>query len=535
MSYHVYFVEDEYMVRENVKNSNIWRNGKFHLFGEAGNGEDAWEFIEASGNEIDIVVTDIQMPFIDGLELCEKILSKFKHIKVVIISGYSEFEYAKKAMSMGVTEYLVKPLSASDLLETLERVANEIDANKLHHAKIQNLQSDSRHYFNTQRQKFLSDLSHGLMVQEDIFLSSQKFGIDLTANCYQCVVIEFHSESEINYINLLNLNEHISLLLKNYQSVLYFFSDSKTLNLIIKNDTSSFCHKLCNEIIESVNASNTEFFCVCSIGSEQNEISDLPQSLSEAQFVLSLKANSIGHSISCIEDVNETLLNQNFIINSERNSLLSLLKFGTIEELNSYLEKLSAKLKTQKQNNVNFIYSGIQIISLVKEFLGEMDANLSDVVENDHLFYCSSFLGSDAVDQFIETIRSIFLDIFDFREQKKNNKYGNIIAAAKEYIEKSCHSPNLSLVDVAAYVNISPAYFSQLFHQETGESFIDFLTNTRMKKARYLLNNTATRSSEIALACGYNDPNYFSKVFKKLFGVSPREYRIDRNIKTKKE
>ncbi|HVI40037.1 MAG TPA: helix-turn-helix domain-containing protein [Anaerovoracaceae bacterium] len=526
MAYHVFFVEDEYMVRENVKNSTIWHNDKFHLAGESGNGEDAWEFIDKSGNEIDIVVTDIQMPFMDGLELCERIFNKYKHIKVVIISGYSEFEYAKKAMSMGVTEYLVKPLSAADLLETLERVACEIDVSKMQNARLQLLQSDSQHYLNTQRQKFLSDLSHGLMVNEDIFLSSPNYGIDLCADSYQCVVIEFHSESDVNYISLLNLNEHLSLLLKKYENILYFFSDSKTLNMIIKNGTNIFCQQICNEIIKSAIISNSEFFCICSIGSVQKEVSDLPQSLSEAQFVISLKANSFDHSISCIDDVNEALLNQNFIINSERNSLISILKFGTMEELNSYLERLSNKLEAQKLNNINFVYSGIQIISLAKEFVEEIGGNFSDVVKNDHLFGFSSFLGSDAVDLFIKTVRIIFIDVFDFREQQKNNKYGNIIAVAKEYIENNCHSPNLSLTDVANHVNISPAYFSQLFHQETGESFIDFLTNARMKRARNLLNNTAMRSSEIALACGYNDPNYFSKVFRKLFGVSPREYKI---------
>jgi len=527
MAYNVYFVEDEYMVRENVKNSAMWHNDKFHLFGESGNGEDAWEFIEEAGNQIDIVVTDIQMPFMDGLELCKRILNNFKHIKVVIISGYSEFEYAKKAMSMGVTEYLVKPLSAADLSDTLERVASEIDINKIQNARLQLLQSDSQHYLNTQRQKFLSDLSHGLMVNEDIFLTSQKYGIDLNADCYQCVVIEFRNESDVNYISLLNLNEHISLLLKKYDNILYFFSDSKTLNMIIKNGTSSFCQQICNEIITSAIFSDAEFFCVCSIGSAQIEISDLPQSLSEAQFAISLKANTFDHSISCIEDVNEALLNQNFIINSERNSLLSILKFGTIEELNSYLERLSTKLEAQRLNNINFVYSGIQIISLAKEFVEEIGGNFCQIVKNDHSFGFSSFLGNDAVDVFVKTVRTIFIDVFDFREQQKNNKYGNIIAVAKEYIENNCHSPSLSLTDVASHVNISPAYFSQLFHQETGENFIDFLTNARMRKARSLLNNTAMRSSEVALACGYNDPNYFSKVFKKLFGVSPREYRTE--------
>lgn len=527
MAYNVFFVEDEYMVRENVKNSNIWYNGRFHLAGESGNGEDAWEFIRNAGNEIDIVVTDIKMPFMDGLELCEKVLSGFEHIKVIIISGYSEFEYAKKAMSMGVTEYLVKPLSSADLLETLERVAGEIDTNKMHDARLQILQTDSQHYLNTQRQKFLSDLSHGLMVNENVFQISQKYEANLHADWYQCIVIEFRSENDVNYISLLNLNEHVSQLLKNYENILYFFSDSKTLNLIIKNETSSFSQQICSEVIKTVTNSDAEFFCVCSIGSVQKDISDLPQSLSEAQFVISLKANSTEHSISSIDDVNETLLNQNFIINSERNSLISIFKFGTIGELDSYLERLVLKLETQKLNNINFVYSGIQIISLAKEFVEEMGGNFNEVVSSDHQFGFSSFLGSDAVEVFIKTIRLIFEDIFRFREQLKNNKYGNIISAAKEYIGNQCGSPNLSLVDVAAHVNISPAYFSQLFHQETGESFIDYLTNARMKKARNLLNNTAMRSSEIALECGYNDPNYFSKVFKKLFGVSPREYRTE--------
>ncbi|HWQ77575.1 MAG TPA: helix-turn-helix domain-containing protein [Anaerovoracaceae bacterium] len=527
MVHNVYFVEDEYMVRENVKNSDLWYSGRFHLLGESGNGEDAWEFIEKAGNEIDIVVTDIQMPFMDGLELSRKISGKFKHIKVVIISGYSEFEYAKKAMSMGVTEYLVKPLSAADLLETLEKVAGEIDANKMQNAKLQVLQADSRHYFNTQRQKFLSDLAHGLMVNEDVFQAARKYEIDLRAGTYQCAVVEFRSETDVNYISLLNLNGHVSMLLGNYDNILYFFSDSKTLNMIVKDETSSFCQQVCNEIIKAVTKSDAEFFCVCSIGSVRKDISDLPQSLSEAQFVISLKANSTEHSVSCIDDVNEALLNQNFIINSERNSLLSILKFGTAEDLDSYLEKLSAKLEAQKLNNINFVYSGIQIISLAKEFVEEMGGNFNEVANGDHLFGFSSFPGNDAVELFIKTVKVIFVDVFRFREQQKNNKYGNIIAAAKEYIETHCGSVSLSLVDAAAHVNISPAYFSQLFHQETGESFIDFLTSSRMKRARHLLSNTAMRSSEVALACGYNDPNYFSKVFKKLFGVSPRDYRME--------
>ena len=159
MGYNVYLVEDEYMLREYVKSNAIWKDGPYTLCGDASNGEDAWEDIQATN--VDILVTDIKMPFMDGLELSRLVRANRPEIKIIILSGYDDFAYAKQALSLGATEYLLKPLKPDDLRKTLDRAARMIDEERRQQQSISELQKMADESLELNRHRFLSQLCSG--------------------------------------------------------------------------------------------------------------------------------------------------------------------------------------------------------------------------------------------------------------------------------------------------------------------------------------------------------------------------------------
>lgn len=190
MNYNVYLVEDEYMLREYVKASTIWKNGPYVLCGDASNGEDAWEDIQALS--VDILLTDIKMPFMDGLELSRLIRKNRPEIRVIILSGYDDFSYAKQALALGVTDYLLKPLKPEDLLNTLQRTAQMIDAERRQIQSMRTLQEIANESLELNCHKFFAQLCRGFLSEQRISSELQRLHLRMDAACYSGCILALH-------------------------------------------------------------------------------------------------------------------------------------------------------------------------------------------------------------------------------------------------------------------------------------------------------------------------------------------------------
>ncbi|MCL2843119.1 MAG: response regulator [Oscillospiraceae bacterium] len=360
--YKVFFVDDEASMRTGIRESVDWDNSDFTLSGEAPDGELALSFMQ----EImpDILIADIRMPFMDGLELSKRAKKAMPWIKIIILSGHDEFEYAKQAIEIGVDAYLLKPVTPKTLMETLNDVATKIDKERRSNV-------------------------------EKLIDSVQDVG-----------TIGLIPTTEINKLPMIDKLRYASQ-------------------------------------------------------------ADVPGFVSD--YLDSFEIESITSFIFISYVVMDVLLSASKII----------------DELGGNAKEVLAKY-----------------------------ADISNLIN---------------ADSGIETIKallsSILESVIEYRDDVTGSKNHEVITKAQEYIQKNYSEKDISLHSVAKEVNVSPNHFSTIFSQKIGETFISYITKIRLERAKILLKTTNKRISDIGYEVGYNDTQYFSYVFKKNIGMTPKAFR----------
>ena len=354
--YKVFFVDDEAAMRAGIRNNVNWDNSEFTLAGEAPDGEMALSLMQ----EItpDILITDVKMPFMDGLELARRTKKTMPWIKIIILSGHDEFEYAKQAITIGVEDYLLKPITSAMIIETLNNIAVRIEEENEKRRNVEKL----------------------------------------------CI------------------------------SGLLPFAEKNKVPIIDKLRYAS-------------------------------------------------KADIPGFLEDCL--------------NNSDNSIASFMYLNYI-----IIDILMASSKIIEE-------LGGEARVILSEF-----SNVSGILNDNTSFESAK-----------KILTSVLEKAIDFRNTMTGSKYHDVIAKAREYIRKYYFKQGISLHSVAKEVNISPNHFSTIFSQETGETFINYITNVRLEQAKILLKTTNMRTSDIGYEVGYNDTHYFSYVFKKNTGMTPKEFR----------
>jgi len=407
--YKVFFVDDEASMRAGIRESIDWDNSGFVLAGEAPDGEMALSLMQ----EImpDILVTDVKMPFMDGIELARRAKKTMPWVKIIILSGHDEFEYAKQAISIGVEDYLLKPITSGKLLETLNEIAGRIEEDK---EKLRNVEELIEGTRKVKIERLISDLLYGYIDPRDALSLAEGLGLSITGNYYLVMHIELQRSFDEGDRYFYNAAECARSVLSDWENAIY------------------------------LNQGADRVVCVLSAAE--------PAALEEDAY-------------TCAQAVKYEV---------ERNGpCLVAVAIGSI-------------------------VSGIE----------EWPKSLADAdISRRHLYL---------------TDRN---RIVSAKDAAIGSKYGDIIIKAQEYIRKNFADKDISLHSVAKEVNISPNHFSTVFSQETGETFISYITRVRLEHAKALLKTTQMRTSDVGYEVGYNDTHYFSYAFKKNTGMTPKEYR----------
>ena len=188
----VFLVEDEIVMREGIKKNIQWEKEGFEFVGDASDGELAYPLIQKT--KPDILITDIRMPFMDGLELSRLVKQELPDIKIMILSGYDEFEYAKEAIKIGITDYLVKPISGAKLLEAVKKVAQVIEEEKEQKEFLQTFEKEREENARLSRQKFFKKLVSGNHPVSALLKEGREIGMDLAADRYNIVLFQVFSD-----------------------------------------------------------------------------------------------------------------------------------------------------------------------------------------------------------------------------------------------------------------------------------------------------------------------------------------------------
>ncbi|MCY7488047.1 response regulator [Paenibacillus alvei] len=527
--YKLILVDDEEDVREGVLHEIDWESLGFSVVETAENGQEAMEYIERL--QPDIVVTDIHMPFMNGLQLAEWIRSHDPSIRIIILTGYDEFEYAQKAIKLQIDEYVLKPFSALDLQAALVKVKQQMDQEVAEKNNLRTLQDHYRKSLPVLQHVFLSSLLTGKCFLEDIQEKCARYEMDLSGSAYLVSAIQMdHNKEEKNryLLQFAVCNIAEELMLKHMPGRVFIHHDHVVvLTMSISQEEERMSREtigLVEEILQSVHRF-LKITVTIGVGTVVNDLSELASSYQEAVQALHYRLIHGNHRVIWIEDVEAKRVNPLVFDDMQEQALIRCMKVGTIEEAQSMIDELFAIVESSKEVSLqDFQIYWIEMWTAMMKVAKDMDVNYEKVLGSAvqplmEIYHCNN--ASEAKNWMLQRC----LKIMNCIAVERQTGYRKLVDEAKAYMKLHYADPNISIHTVCRHLHISTGYFSHIFKKEAKTTFVSYLLELRMEAAKELLRSTDLKAFEIGEKVGYADPNYFSFCFRKRFGLSPKEYR----------
>lgn len=533
----VFLVEDEMVIRRGIKNSIDWEKEGYIFCGEASDGELAYPMIIEE--KPDILITDIRMPFMDGLELCKLVKKELPNIKILILSGYDEFDYAKEAIRLGVTEYLLKPISSGKLLEALNGVSESIRREKEDKDLVRKYMEEMRENTEHEKQKFFEQMIAGNLSMADALETGKKYEMNLSAGMYNLLLFRFTlGEENRKSGELLGEAEYaIEKLTERLEYVFEFQRGVEGWAFLLMADNEEQMSERVKELskdLEEIMKNYSTIAYFGGIGQPVARLRELEESFREAERalaarftmelnrIISVEDIRMAQNVDTLDDIEITSFGE---IEKTRTMLEKFLNNGAEDEIDEFVDVYINELPEENLKSVlmrQYIIMDAYIVMMsfcekIEGIEGEMQAQ-SEELKN-------SMKTSQTLEEIKNYIRMLLKKIIGVRDTISGRRYSDIIEIAKDQIRKTYMSDEISLNTIAAEVGMSPSYFSSIFSKEMGKTFVEYLTEIRMDRAKELLMCSSMKTSEIGYEVGYKDPHYFSYIFKKTQNCTPKEFR----------
>lgn len=533
----VFLVEDEMVIRRGIKNSIDWEKEGYIFCGEASDGELAYPMIIKE--KPDILITDIRMPFMDGLELCKLVKEELPNIKILILSGYDEFDYAKEAIRLGVTEYLLKPISSGKLLEALNGVSESIRREKEDKDLVRKYMEEMRENTEHEKQKFFEQMIAGNLSMADALETGKKYEMNLSAGMYNLLLFRFTlGEENRKSGELLGEAEYaIKKLTERLEYVFEFQRDVEGWAFLLMADNEEQMSERVKELskdLEEIMKNYSTITYFGGIGQPVARLRELEESFREAERalaarftmelnrIISVEDIRMAQNVDTLDDIEITSFGE---IEKTRTMLEKFLNNGAEDEIDEFVDVYINELPEENLKSVlmcQYIIMDAYIVMMsfcekIEGIEGEMQAQ-SEELKN-------SMKTIQTLEEIKNYIRMLLKKIIGVRDTISGRRYSDIIEIAKDQIRKTYMSDEISLNTIAAEVGMSPSYFSSIFSKEMGKTFVEYLTEIRMDRAKELLMCSSMKTSEIGYEVGYKDPHYFSYIFKKTQNCTPKEFR----------
>ena len=533
----VFLVEDEMVIRRGIKNSIDWEKEGYIFCGEASDGELAYPMIIKE--KPDILITDIRMPFMDGLELCKLVKKELPNIKILILSGYDEFDYAKEAICLGVTEYLLKPISSGKLLEALNGVSESIRREKEDKDLVRKYMEEMRENTEHEKQKFFEQMIAGNLSMADALETGKKYEMNLSAGMYNLLLFRFTlGEENRKSGELLGEAEYaIEKLTERLEYVFEFQRGVEGWAFLLMADNEEQMSERVKElskVLEEIMKNYSTIAYFGGIGQPVARLRELEESFREAERalaarftmelnrIISVEDIRMAQNVDTLDDIEITSFGE---IEKTRTMLEKFLNNGAEDEIDEFVDVYINELPEENLKSVlmrQYIIMDAYIVMMsfcekIEGIEGEMQAQ-SEELKN-------SMKTIQTLEEIKNYIRMLLKKIIGVRDTISGRRYSDIIEIAKDQIRKTYMSDEISLNTIAAEVGMSPSYFSSIFSKEMGKTFVEYLTEIRMDRAKELLMCSSMKTSEIGYEVGYKDPHYFSYIFKKTQNCTPKEFR----------
>ena len=527
--YTVLLVDDEEEVIRGIMKKLEWEKLGFSVAGYACNGVKALEMVEE--NQPDVVMTDIKMPYMNGMELSHHIKTQFPATKILIFTGFDEFEYAKEAVHLEVEEYILKPVNSAELTQVFTQLKSKLD---LEISEKRNVETLEKYYLESLpflRANFYSMLMEGRIREEEISRYLEEYQLSFAGPYYCCLVVHTSVSHVPEGMNPVLLTTSVRKQAKErlgerWQAKVFPYLENIVLIAQMSceseiTELTDDCDRFCKYVSHVIGAVVT-----VGVGEVCGNVAGLAKSYGSARTAVSYRViYGVSRAINMKENVPQETGPQEQTDDTRLSYLFKMIRLGSEEDIteavSGYLHQAAFQDRSLKQYHVDIM----ELISALYRFTVNQEIAAEVFPENMKELY-ARLLDMDA-----EALQSWLTDIsLSFHKElldARNQSARSFITKAKDYVQNNYTDESLSLDGICQVLGVSNSYFSTVFKKKTGKSFIGYLTDYRMDQASRLLIETNDKSYMIAKQVGYTDPNYFSYVFKRRFGVSPSRYRTE--------
>ena len=522
----VLVIDDEKLVRQMVMSCIDWEEIGLEICGEASSGRMGMELVEEL--HPDMVFIDVRMPGMDGLTCSRLILEQHPQIKVMILSGHSEFEYASEGIRIGVFDYLLKPINEVELRKAAMKARDAILEERDHRKEFERYREELKKHAEYIRDRQLAALIRG-KAPEQYIESLAYFGVNLKEGIYQVALVNLGLDTEkVTEEEKILRKMHIRTIVADYYGDMpgIFVVDSGSSWMIILNNEKEDAIYSNGEELQRYLENNTGTGICLGVGNVYQDIHKLRESYREAKDALKYRFVSPEEGVIYFRDIypyynteNEAVLNEELL-----HELGNALRISDQEKGRELLTTILQNVKKSGELRQQIEIGAVQILAEIMKVLSELKLeNGSEFMNYSTLI--EGVFSKDSFDEIQEHLRRAVDEACTLIGHKVSDKEKNLVHRVKDYLEENYASEDLSLSLVADTFYVNASYLSRVFREKTGMTFSNYLMELRMQAAKKLIKGTDMRAYEIAEKVGIPDPHYFSARFKKFTGMSVSEFK----------
>lgn len=514
-------VDDEELSLELLSRCIDWEEAGMEIVSKMLKPEPALE--EVDRLVPDIVVSDINMPRMNGLEFGRLVLEKNPKIKFVLLTGYEEFEYAKHSVKLGVSDFLLKPISPDEIMQSMVKLKKTIEAEASREEYYNRLKKQLDENFGYLKEAYLNRALAGKLSSTELENSSF-YGIDFASGCFRLCIAELspaeYDSEESRLIKNMNALETVRAFFLGYGSIHVFPDNAGNIAIICCDGAINF-EDMAEQLQESI-SNGSDFNITIGMGGSCENVRDLPALSRKAAEALNYKMVIGSSKVIYPEDIVYKTINRSTLTQAQKEKICFYVKAGLPDEAVNLAFDFFDSVSPDNTGLSALKVNAIELISLIFNNVWDIDTStLSEMLPG--CFH--SIFGINTVPEMKEYFKECVCHISSTLESAKDREKTTQIRSILDFLKSNYADYSITLKSTADKFYKNASYLSRLFRHETGESFVEHLTRIRMEESVRLLKHSDMKTYEISEAVGILDPNYFSKCFRKYTGMSVSEYR----------
>ncbi len=533
--YKVLIIDDESIIRKGIKNIINWKQLDCEVCADASDGIEGIELIKKYLPEV--IITDIRMPGMDGLSMIKQVKGIVPYSKIIILTGYRDFDYVQEAIKFGAFDFLLKPSKIEELTAVLTRAVNEINDQKIRHMEIDRFKVLFEQSIPVLREKLLYDIIYGLNTNEYEITEKMKL-FNISIKNFVLVVMENDYDEKSNssqydkhlyQFGIVNSFEEIFA--EKYEVLSIMLNSSRVGFIIQKPDRIPLdieeVSEKCSYLQEVIN-NGFGFTVTIAVSSAGVSAMELPEKLKECLGSLEYKSYMGTNSIIQYSDLNSFFRYEDYsTLDKYQKQLLESIKSGNEGLVKVTTQNIARYVTTNKINinyMKNFYYTTLSSINNIRISVSAIEVDKRHEEGRDIASLLKLIEKSESAEELNSLLEDVAVRIAEKVNNFNNKSIKLILRKAIDYIQEH-YSEQVTLNEVAENIYVSTFYISRMFKKELGKSFVDYLNDVRIEKSKELLKDVKYKTYEVAEIVGISDPHYFSKLFKKYSGMTPSEYR----------